>query len=392
MYNSMDDIGSTTVSQFKATNNGYILAIVSQELFIFSSDGIHQVNTSIAFINKKYPCLIIPIKNIDNSYYFTLIYAYSSDNQETCSNIIFKKGTFDSNSKTISFDEPVSFDPTEYIGGTGETIYATISCDIMKNNSQEYISCIYGNTNYFIVSIFDIENYQEIAHQRNTMGGQFFKQAILPDERESAILCSYKSGLTLACLSYYITTNSFSEKTELLSNLCSNNPSSLIMEYFYELEQFIIGCQGYSTSFYIANANEELTFTSINGEYTTTLNNPDNSNNRINLVLPSGQSGLCLFNQGSGLSIISDFSVNIIQTYPVEEIVTETSLTCEYYYNYKRTGCEETIPEGYYCNSTEDKTIDKCHQNCKTCEQKGTDDVNNCLTCKEEGSVIYTKI
>ena len=54
-----------------------------------------------------------------------------------------------------------------------------------------------------------------------------------------------------------------------------------------------------------------------------------------------------------------------------------------YYYNYNHTGCILTIPEGYYCNSTKFRTIDKCHENCKTCEKGGTDSNNNCLICKD---------
>ena len=59
------------------------------------------------------------------------------------------------------------------------------------------------------------------------------------------------------------------------------------------------------------------------------------------------------------------------------------SLTCneDEYYNYDHTECIDNIPEGYYCNNTELKTIDKCHENCQTCEKGGTDENNNCITC-----------
>ena len=53
------------------------------------------------------------------------------------------------------------------------------------------------------------------------------------------------------------------------------------------------------------------------------------------------------------------------------------------YYNYEKTLCIDDIPDGFYCNDDNQKTIDKCHDNCETCIEGPTEDNNNCLTCKE---------
>ena len=58
-------------------------------------------------------------------------------------------------------------------------------------------------------------------------------------------------------------------------------------------------------------------------------------------------------------------------------------MICDNYYNYEQTSCLETIPDGFFCNNTEYKTIDKCHKNCKTCDKYPTNINNNCLTCIE---------
>ena len=55
-------------------------------------------------------------------------------------------------------------------------------------------------------------------------------------------------------------------------------------------------------------------------------------------------------------------------------------LSCENYYNFEQHDCLSYIPEGYYLYNQEERTIDKCHPNCKTCE--GTND--HCLSCYEE--------
>ena len=59
------------------------------------------------------------------------------------------------------------------------------------------------------------------------------------------------------------------------------------------------------------------------------------------------------------------------------------------YYNYEYTKCIDNIPDGYYCNDTTQRTIDKCHDNCKTCNKSATTDNNNCLTCKDSGPIYF---
>ena len=65
---------------------------------------------------------------------------------------------------------------------------------------------------------------------------------------------------------------------------------------------------------------------------------------------------------------------------------------CEYYTINKKE-CFENLPEGYYIFNREEKIIDKCHENCKTCNKKGDENNNNCITCKngyffEEGNCV----
>ena len=56
--------------------------------------------------------------------------------------------------------------------------------------------------------------------------------------------------------------------------------------------------------------------------------------------------------------------------------------------NYNQTACIDEIPEGYYCNNTALKTIDKCHDNCRTCEEGPKLNNNSCTACKET-DLIY---
>jgi len=51
------------------------------------------------------------------------------------------------------------------------------------------------------------------------------------------------------------------------------------------------------------------------------------------------------------------------------------------YYNYNQTFCIDEIPEGYFLNDTIYNTIDKCHQDCKSCDKKYNDTNSNCNSC-----------
>ena len=255
--NSIKNIASTTVSQFKEIYEGYIIAILNQELFIFSSSGIHQVNITIPFIDPTNTCSVIPNKNSGNNYYFTIIYAQCSDGENNCNVLIFKKIIFNSNSKTISFSSQAQFCPTSHLSGNSAgKFYGTISCDIMESINEEKIACVYGNSGFLVTSIFDPESYSELAFQSTASGGNYFKSVVLPEKKEISIICKYDYN-GLICLSYNITSNSFSQETKIIGGGCEDNSYSLIIEYFHETEQFIIGCRGYSTEFYISKGSSE---------------------------------------------------------------------------------------------------------------------------------------
>ena len=55
------------------------------------------------------------------------------------------------------------------------------------------------------------------------------------------------------------------------------------------------------------------------------------------------------------------------------------------YYNYEQNDCIDKIPDGYFEDDKILKTIDKCHEDCATCEKRATDSSHtNCLSCKED--------
>ena len=79
------------------------------------------------------------------------------------------------------------------------------------------------------------------------------------------------------------------------------------------------------------------------------------------------------------------------RTIPNEEKKECVDFTCDYYYNYTQDGCidSEKIPDGYFLNNSVLKTIDKCHEDCKTCNGKENENTTNCLICKDNTTNFY---
>ena len=73
-----------------------------------------------------------------------------------------------------------------------------------------------------------------------------------------------------------------------------------------------------------------------------------------------------------------------------EYIYDNGNCKCPNYYNYERTGCIDEIPEGYYLNSSTEKTIDKCPSKCKSCSLESIN-INLCISCKTNNS-FYPKL
>ena len=64
-------------------------------------------------------------------------------------------------------------------------------------------------------------------------------------------------------------------------------------------------------------------------------------------------------------------------------------IICKHYYDYEQKNCIDEIPEGYFLNDTELQTIDKCHPDCKTCDQEESENNTNCRTCFEDKYLFY---
>ena len=73
------------------------------------------------------------------------------------------------------------------------------------------------------------------------------------------------------------------------------------------------------------------------------------------------------------------------EEYPFGSFFCIDSLDCtNSYYNFDKTECIDEIPEGYYCNDEEKKTIAKCQDKCQTCDKTSVEN-DLCIKCNIGG-------
>ena len=98
-----DEIGSSTISQFPAEDKGYVLVILFQTLYIFSSTGDYLSEKNTSIVKLKFPSFIIPNGSSGSNYIFTIVYCSGNNDIEDSLYISFEKGIFDSSNNEIIF-------------------------------------------------------------------------------------------------------------------------------------------------------------------------------------------------------------------------------------------------------------------------------------------------
>ena len=378
-----DEVGSTTAVQFNLEDGGYIIALMKKKIFIFTADGECIIEYDLNVIYPKFPYPIIPINSDGNYHYFTIAYA-DSGGSEQFKDLKFLKFIFNSESKVMAYSESPYFTYSNSL-----TFYSSICCVLMRNSTIDYIVCTISGYQMTIIALFNINDYGIVDYKvSNYIGGYSFKAALLPNVMSQGLFCSYIASEGLGCIKYDITTNEFVIlKTSIVMG-CSSYITGLFVEYFYETKTFIAGCLGYSTEFHLSEFSEDFRFIKLE-TFNNILPSTIGAVYRINIIFPSNETKYNVFTSGVSNNVYHtvqypiEMDIDIVDAYPIQGSITN----CPKYYSYDRESCLDEIPEGFYLNSTEDKTIDKCHDNCKTCDEGPTETNNNCLTCIDEGNI-----
>ena len=382
LANSISEIYSSDIDQFLSEDNGYIICLIKNETYFLSRNGALLQHITLDYIIETLYYNIIPYGYLNNEYYYVIINIESQK-------IMIRKYIYDSLNNNINFKK-------SYIYNVSESTKNGITCELMYYNiDNKVITCFYGDwkdTFYIVLNTTDfslISGYGgKISNEGGINGGNLFVSSIIPNKRDVVMICSQHSG-NYECFLYNITNNNFTSAVTIEYDLCVNDILNMVVEYFPETDEFLVACKGYLNNLYIGKFSSNYTYKiygkinirEITGCFTLNLFHfIFSSNGNYSIVVDMGE---CL-NEG----VISSIDINLFKfnDYPTDEIGI---LICEKYYNYEGTECIDKIPDGYYCNDTLLGTIDKCHENCKTCNIGPTNDNNNCLTCSDNNTIYF---
>ena len=373
---------STTAVQFPEEDDNLILALLEDTIFIFDSNEsllISQIIISDYYSGNQFqkPYYLFPHCKINNTYTTIIIdlVDYELDFVYVC----FQKLIYYYDNNTIILSEKISYKLKSVDFDYNDlNPKASIGCGVIDNyNNTKILNCIYGIKEFQIINFDPEKNFsiisKETYDENNEINIKFFKSLTLPN-KDQIIHCLFREASLLKCIKYDIKTNSTTIFLDFPLDDYAFDPN-LNMIYYEESEKIVISllCINYQFSYKIFICEQEGNC--IEQIYTEIGAISDFSNylDRICVVIPKESLTYQIFayNSEENILVIVDSGL-------------EFDLICNKFYNYPKTSCLDTIPEGYFCNSTEDKTLDKCHENCKICNTSSTETNNNCLTCKED--------
>ena len=398
----------TALNQFSSTDGDYILALVNNIMYFLTNEGtlIDKIDYNGIINGKDYN--VIPYKKENNDlHYFICYYDGSTDI------ILYYK--FNINTKINTKQNLKNFQPVLSTNSNANEIF-TLSCLLMTENSGKIILTCFQTIKYpeeIHSNSFDISNnFQELNeyHTYLSMFSYVIKSSISDSDKSKALVI-FSIG-TVQWTIFDLNKKNFTELKNLdlpNSYTCKYSVQSNQVFYFKKTQEFGFACATYSCIFIVSNFYKNLTFRGIESY------NPDdcyNSNsfslifsenkNKYSIITDNAQSstyGYILDLETNGVVPDSEEKKNETQKENLEKckisnsesislnLCIECNIDNEFYevdyiYNsgYKECYNNETKPKNFYFDSN-DKKYKLCHENCETCDNFGSLENNNCLTC-----------
>ena len=234
------------ISKLDEKNIEYITCIINNKIYIFNSEGekLYYSNSKLTSFQEK-NFLLIPIKIINNIYYYMI--SYINENNNNIRLLFFK---FDINSlqNILLYDKPMFnyYENDIY----SEVKFKLLTCQLMQNSSKETIICFYDVNNFLQYSFLEIEKYKnfdfiqpknnKIELPLNLSEIKTIKSATNLDNSKMFIVFTSKSGKGYY-FSYSINSNTFSKNIEFIST-CNSQFFGAKFYYFRETNQFLFTC------------------------------------------------------------------------------------------------------------------------------------------------------
>ena len=368
-------IYSADIAQFLSEDNGYVICLILNETYVISKRGEFLYHFTIDYSKTRVGNQIIPYEHSNNNYSFVIM---------TLENLVIhiRKYKYDSINNTVNYEGYYHF----YTGNA----YSYLSCELMNSSSySKVIFCFYGEWNGIYYVVFETDGFNPIDYYKGKIniggieGGQLFVTNINSITRKDVACCTQKYS-ELNCFGYNIDSNTFTSVGKISEGNCREENIELKIEFFPETEQFLLGCKSKNDTEYFLgtlNSNNEFNIYKIEN-----ISAECNGTNLFSFIYSSGKYSILTdspYCPDKRVVQIPNIEVQQIRDYPSDEVGVTINPNCEGYIAYDTSECYSNIIDGYFYNDTPSNIIYKCHSNCKTCKEEGTDEDNKCLTCKD---------
>ena len=346
-----------------------IIVINENNLYILSQDGNVLVNKEeTTFIKNNNFYNIIPYNKEDNKYIFYITYFDINSDKK----LKYNKCTYESSTVNLATSVTLNLN---YI----ESTFYNIDCFLLENNNKKIIGCFYANNDIYYLCSLDPDNELQLIEEKScelpvvkTTQRYIVKTLVMPGNQR-VICCAYSKNDLFDCAWYDITTNKFNDyfNTEIKGG--DFYAYNIYKEYFEETYEVLIGKTINKNSISTIKCSKEL---ECSTPKTQTLSVITQYMSRVNVLLLKND-----FNTNKYYAIANDYS-NPSGTFKFE-LNLELGLTCQNYYNLDRTSCLKTVPDGFYCNNSDAKTITQCDSKCSKCDKESIDN-NKCISCNND--------
>ena len=250
-----DKFNKITISRFNETNNGYIISLINDIIYVFNYKGKMLYNNNNTRIEKlkngKYFTLIPIRKNNEELDYMIgfsenaakiniLFYNYNINTKKH--NIIKELTLTKDNLKNL-------FNIKEYDPVIKDDLF---TCSLMKNYTEEKIVCfvpINGKDKYIFNIFISINNYSEVISDKSNFlnynfSGYFDIKYIKSEasfDKKKCLICFYYNNYYGFCSIYSIENNSFSNITNYYLK-CMGQYEAIYLDYIRETEKFLFYC------------------------------------------------------------------------------------------------------------------------------------------------------
>ena len=404
-------LSKTTISRYKSEDNGYILSIINDKIFIFNSSGqlLYQSENKIPELKGLYYTLV-PIKRETNAYHYMIGFI---DNKNVLQLLLFKF-----TDGTNKVNELKKF---KSINETSKPIFSTgLSCELMKHQTKnDVITCFYVIDRYptnFTFYMIDPDTLDIIDDE----GGNASFNLTIEDhnirsiksatyDNKKALICFYIPSSRGFCTTYSIDNNIFT-KYKQYSDVCRVQFYGMTVKYYTETNQFIFSCSNnfgiLKTAFFNQNLEFESNFPIFKDGCSTIIGYSfvySRENNQYFVVsdvyCPGGNfafQDISEYKNSTDLPLLPQCPEKCLKCNEAlfKGLCSECNINKNYfrinpkysiqnplgYNDYYDCYNETTKPGNFFLNKST-LLYEPCYRSCATCEYGGDGNQNNCTSC-----------